>query len=76
MQGQIERFLELLQQGLQNNSFVKLNLGDYKGAEPGLKNVYIKLLYIKQLPKLSFVYRYQTRDITKNYSINEAIEAQ
>ncbi len=74
MQGQIEQFLELLQQGLQNNSFVKLNLGDYKGAEPGLKNVYIKLLFIKQLPKLSFVYRYQTRDITKNYSIEEAIE--
>jgi len=35
--------------------------------------VYIKIAVIKNEQKLSFTYRYQTRDIVKNYSFEEAI---
>jgi SAM-dependent methyltransferase len=58
---------------LQTNSFVKLSLGNYKGTELELKNIYIKLALIKKEMKLSFTYRYKTRDIVKNYSFIEGI---
>lgn len=52
---------------------VKLTLGSYQGNDPGLKNVYVKPVVIKNQEMLSFVYRYQTRDITKNYDPEEAL---
>lgn len=60
-----------LRESLANGTFVKLSLGNYKGAEAGLKNIYAKRVIIKREEKLSFTYRYQTKDITKNYAIDE-----
>lgn len=51
----------------------KISLGNYRGEDVNLKNIYIKPVLIKQDLMLSFVYRYQTKDITKNYSIHDAI---
>lgn len=53
--------------------FVKLSLGNYKGNEPNLKNIYLKRVLIKNEEKLSFTYRYKTRDIVKNYSPAEGL---
>lgn len=66
--------MEAVEQGLKDNTFVKLSLGNYKGQEEQLKNIYIKRVLIKQEEKLSFTYRYKTRDMVKNYSIAEALE--
>ena len=49
-----------------------MSLGNYSGKELDLKAVFIKLVNIKNLPKLSFTYRYKTKDIVKNYSFEEA----
>lgn len=68
-----EKFLLDLNLLIENKSLIKLSLGNYKGAEPSLKNIYIKPVEIKQELMLSFVYRHQTKDITKNYSIEDAI---
>ncbi len=62
-----------VQSSLNDNTFVKLSLGNYKGKEENLKNIYIKRIAIKGEEKLSFTYRYKTRDIVKNYSIEEGI---
>lgn len=62
-----------LDKSLKNNSFIKISLGNYKGTELDLKNIYAKIIIIKKEPKLSFTYRYKTRDIVKNYSINESM---
>lgn len=62
-----------MQNSLHNNTFVKLSLGNYKGKEENLKNVYAKRILIKSEEKLSFTYRYKTRDIVKNYTFSDGI---
>jgi SAM-dependent methyltransferase len=68
---QKEQFISSLSESISNNSFFKLSLGNYKGSEEGLKNIYVKRILIKREEKLNFTYRYKTRDITKNFTIDE-----
>ena len=67
----LKEFIAALNQSLEDSTFVKLSLGNYKGSTEGLKNCYVKRVRIKQEDKLSFTYRYQTKDIVKNYLIAE-----
>ena len=72
----INNFLQIkesMQESLQKNSFVKLTLGNYKGIEEGLRNIIVTLILVKKELKLSFTYRYKTKDIVKNYIFDEAI---
>lgn len=62
-----------MQSSLKDNTFVKLSLGNYRGKEENLKNVYVKRILIKNEEKLSFTYRYKTRDIVKNYTLTDGI---
>lgn len=62
-----------MQSSLNDNTFVKLSLGNYRGKEENLKNVYVKRILIKNEEKLSFTYRYKTRDIVKNYTLTDGI---
>ena len=71
---QINQFITSLSESITDNSFVKLSLGNYKGSEEGLKNIYIKLILIKREEKLNFTYHYKTRDITKNFTIEEGVK--
>lgn len=66
-------FIQTIHESLLDNSFVKISLGNYKGAEEQLKNIYIKRVLIKKEEKLSFTYRYKTRDIVKNFGVAEGI---
>jgi Methyltransferase domain len=68
-----DTFLKLLTDGLQSDSFVKLTLGKYRGAEKNLKNIYIRLVEIKNIRELSFIYRYDKKDIVKNYLMIDGI---
>lgn len=63
-----------LKESYSNNTFVKISLANYKGSERDLKKVFAKRIRIKDEEKLSFTYRYKTRDIVKNYSFNEGHE--
>ncbi len=67
-------FLGELEGMLLRKELQKISLGNYRGEEANLKNIYIKPVLIKQDLMLSFVYRYQTKDITKNYSIEDSIK--
>jgi SAM-dependent methyltransferase len=69
-----EQFISSLQKSLNDNTFVKLSLANYKGAIEALKNCYIKKTIIKQEDKLSVTYRYQTKDIVKNFTIEDGID--
>jgi SAM-dependent methyltransferase len=69
----ISELIKDIRDSLSANTFVRLSLGNYKGSEPNLKNVYAKRILIKNEEKLSFTYRYKTRDIVKNYIIEEGI---
>lgn len=67
-------FLGELEGMLLRKELQKISLGNYRGEEANLKNIYIKPVLIKQDLMLSFVYRYQTKDITKNYSIEDSVK--
>lgn len=70
-----QAFLAHLQSSLADMSFIKLNLSDKRNKKEELKSVSIKPVQIKKGLMLSFVYRYPTRDLTKNYTFKEALEA-
>lgn len=71
---QLEEILSSALISLFNNTFVKLSLGNYKGEEVNLKNIRVKRTLIKQKDKLSFTYRFKTRDMVKNYTFEEGVE--
>lgn len=72
MQTAWQQFEAAFTQHVESGSFIKTTLSAYKGAED-LKNIYIKKVLIKQTAKLSFTYRYKTRDVVKNYDREEAL---
>lgn len=67
----LDRFSQLLKTSIAEKKLVKLSLGNYQGNDKDLRNVYIKLVKIKRVDMLSFNYRYKTRDIFKNLSLEE-----
>ena len=73
MNSKIEQYIQAIQESISDNSFLKISLGNYKGLEVNLKNIYVKRILIKQEEKLSFTYRYKTRDIVKNFGVGEGI---
>ncbi|ERJ57569.1 class I SAM-dependent methyltransferase [Sphingobacterium paucimobilis] len=70
----LSSFFEKLNQHIEQGNFIKLSLGNYQGSEKGLKQIHVKLASIKREINLSFTFRYQTRDITKNYAIKDGVE--
>ena len=68
------QFIALLQASLEQNAFIKLVLAKYVGDEADLQRLIIKQLTVKEQACLSFVYRYKTRDITKNFPLAEGVE--
>jgi len=66
-------FIDSIRGSIQREEFIKLSLGNYHGTEPYLKNIYVKPVLIKRQKKLSFVFRYKTKDITKNFDADMAL---
>ncbi|HMI03796.1 MAG TPA: SAM-dependent methyltransferase [Pedobacter sp.] len=69
----LQQFKDQLAESISSNVFVKISLGNYQGNEKELKNIYVRKVKIKRTDMLSFTYRYKTRDIIKNLSIDEGI---
>ncbi|MCY4780178.1 SAM-dependent methyltransferase [Sphingobacterium sp. UT-1RO-CII-1] len=69
----VSSFIAQLNISLADNSFIKLSLGNYKGAVSELKKIYVKPVIIKRVLKLSFTYRFQTKDVVKNFTIEDGI---
>ncbi len=72
MDAAFKEFSDYLLNSIAEKTFIKLTLGKMRGKSQELKNVYVRELEIKAEKKLSFIYRYQTRDEAKNYNIDEA----
>jgi SAM-dependent methyltransferase len=66
------QFLDLLDISLAQDAFIKLVLAKPVGNDGDLQRLIIKPVTVKDLAHLSFVYRYKTRDITKNLPLPEA----
>ncbi|MCP4552115.1 MAG: hypothetical protein GY834_08785, partial [Bacteroidetes bacterium] len=65
------KFLNKLLSSFEENTFVKLTFGKKRRKSQELKNIYARLVKIKNSEKLSFTYRYATNDEVKNYEISE-----
>lgn len=69
----LKKFLDALEKSINIDSFIKLSMGNYQGNDKELKNLYIRKVKIKRIDKLSFNYRYKTRDIFKNFAIEDGV---
>jgi SAM-dependent methyltransferase len=69
-----DRFLNLLRNSLEQDTFVKLVLGKYRGQESDLKRILVRKLTIKGQKCLSLIYCYKTKEITKNATVANGIE--
>lgn len=69
----MERFFEKLTAALQQGSFVKLTLSKPVAKSDELRNVYIKPVRIKDRLMYSFTYRYDRRDETLNYDMEQFV---
>jgi hypothetical protein len=67
------RFLAALNHAVTSGKLVKLTLGKSRSPDPTLKNLFVRLVDLKAGPHLSFVWRHDTRDITKNHPIAEGL---
>jgi SAM-dependent methyltransferase len=68
-----KHWIDALNESIDNNTFVKVSIGNCTANSEGISNIYIKKVLIKREWMLSFTYRYPTKDIVKNYSIIESI---
>lgn len=66
-------FIHALEQSILQGNFVKISLGNYQGAVQALKQVLIKPILIKQQLFYSFTFRYQTKDLIKNFAEDQWI---
>lgn len=58
---------------LEQDTFVKLSLSKYKGDDPNLQKILIRLIQTKKGTRLFFLYRFNTRDMVKNYDFEEGV---
>jgi len=74
MRENIDKFITELKKSLELGSFVKLTLGNYKGADEHLQKMLVRPIRTKKGTRLYFLYRSDTRDTAKNYDINAGID--
>ena len=66
-------FINALIESLEEDSFVKMTLGKYVGADQHLNKLMIRLIETKKGERMFFLYRYNTRDTAKNHSFDEGV---
>ncbi|MEJ7611340.1 MAG: SAM-dependent methyltransferase [Ferruginibacter sp.] len=69
----LDTLLKAVRSSVENNTLLRITLGNKRDKAADLKNVYIKPAMIKDKLMLSFVYRYPTKDITKNFLLSDAL---
>ncbi|RBA39634.1 MULTISPECIES: class I SAM-dependent methyltransferase [Acinetobacter] len=71
---QEQQFFLEIQQSIENNSFDRLILSQYKGEMTDLEKMTFRIIELQNQSMLSCLYHYKTQDITKNYPIEEGLE--
>lgn len=70
----VEKFIAEFAGSLKDETFVKMTCSNYKGADGHLQKLLLRLIKTKKGTRLSFQYRYDTRDIVKNHDFDEGIK--
>ena len=69
----VDTFLEYIYSAAKENNLLKISIGNKREKSAELKNVFIRPAMLKEKFMLSFVYRYSTKDITKNFEIEAGL---
>ena len=69
-----DRFLEKLRASLDDGTFVKLTLSQPTDGASQLRNLYARIVELREGRRVSCVWRYATRDVTKNFDLADAPE--
>jgi SAM-dependent methyltransferase len=70
----VEKFISEFARALQEETFVKMSLGNYKGADEHLQKLLMRLIETRKGKRLFFLYRYDTRDTAKNHDYDESVK--
>src|SRR5438128_853454 len=70
----VEKFIGELAKSLHEETFVKLTLGNYKGADEHLQKILVRLVETKKGTRLFFLYRHDTRDTVKNFDFTAGVK--
>ena len=70
---QVDTFLEHISSATEGENLLKISLGNKREKSAELKNVFIRPVKIKEKFMFSFVYRYPTNDVTKNFEQEDAL---
>lgn len=70
----IKEFADELQASVEQKEFVKLTFGKPTTKTQDIKNIYVRLISLKDTPTLSFTYRHAKKDIVKNHTIEEGVK--
>jgi SAM-dependent methyltransferase len=73
MQDRKTEFLDCFRNAVRSGTLVRLTLSGYHGGDSTLKKVLVRSITLRVGPRLSFVYRHATRDITKNFTDEEGL---
>lgn len=69
----LSQYLEIMQRHLKSDSLVYIQVTNRRVKEIEVNKVFIKPVVLKKGSQLSFIYKYATKDITKNYSYQESV---
>lgn len=71
---QEQQFLQAFQQALESQSFDRMILSQYQGELEQLEKMIFRVVKLQGQPVLSCLYRHKTQDVTKNYSLDTALD--
>lgn len=75
MNDALEKFLDAFKASFADNTFVRLTLGNYKGADEHLQKLMVRIVETKKGRRLFLQYKFTTRDVVKNYEFDEGSHA-
>ena len=70
---QEQQFLDAFQQAIETQSFDRMIMSQYKGELEHLEKMTFRVIQLQNQDVLSCLFRYKTNDVTKNYTLNEAL---
>ncbi|WP_445116655.1 class I SAM-dependent methyltransferase [Acinetobacter sp. WZC-1] len=67
-----QQFLALVQQAIETQNFERMVFSQFQGEQEPPEKVSLRMIQLQNEPALSCLYRYKTRDVTKNHPLAEA----
>lgn len=68
------QFMEHLKSGIENRTFIRLKFSKYKGGDSEFENIIVTKIITKEGERLSFNFKYKTKDLVRNYEFVKGIK--